>query len=253
MKAANDNVVRSSTTGRPLEIGQMIRDGKAAVETRRKEEARAMKIEVARIDRRAAQGANWDGKPANDNTTPAIKWLLAGQRNEMLKPLLAYVRLDREANSGAMLTGEAYTPADMLQVDQATWLDPATGDLKYKGERRLRGIEFSGREHAGKSTVDPMQVKKAPAAVPKPWSGDAAVIARIDAGPQLARIRAALGPLLMPFERLVLEGKKLEQVGWNCFATNERAAMSVGGAILMMGLGVVAEELEALKVKRRAA
>jgi len=89
------------------------------------------------------------------------------------------------------------------------------------------------------------------AAVPKAWNGDRAVLARIDAAPKLARIRAALGPLLIPFERLVLEGKKLEQVGWNCFATNERAAMSIGGAVLMLGLGVVAEELE--RGKRTAA
>ena len=252
MKAANDNVVRSATTGQPLMIGQMIRDGRAVVAERRKEEAKAMKIEAARIGKRAARGADWDGKAANDNTTPAIKWLLAGQRKDMLEPLLAYIKLDREANSGAMLTGEGHTPADMLQVDQATWLDPATGELKYKGERRLRGIEFTGREHAGKSTADPLQVKKAPADVPKAWNGDAALLSRIDAEPKLARIRAALGPLLVPFERLVLEGKKLEQVGWNCFATNERAAMSIGGAILMLGLGVVMDELDAMKPKRAA-
>lgn len=252
MKADNDNVVRSSTTGQPLNIAQMIRDGRGAVTERRKEEAKAMKIEAARIGKRAARGSDWDGRAANDNTTPAIKWLLAGQRKEMLEPLLAYVRLEREANSGAMLTGEAHTPADMLQIDQATWLDPATGELKYKGARRLRGIEFTGREHAGKSTADPLQIKPMPASVPKAWNGDRAVIDRIDAAPKLARIRAALGPLLVPFERLVLEGKKLEQVGWNCFATNERAAMSIGGSILMMGLGVVLHELEAMKPRRAA-
>ena len=252
MKASNDNVLRSATTGQPIEIAQMIRDGREAVTERKRMEAKAMKVEVARIGKRAARGADWDGKAANDNTTPAIKWLLAGQRKEMLEPLLAYIKLDREANSGAMLTGESHSAKDMLQIDQKTWIDPSTGEMKYKGERRMTGIDFTGREPPPKPNVDPFQIKPLPVAVPKPWKGDQPVINRIDAEPKIARIRSALGPLLIPFERLVLEGRKLEKVGWDCFATNERAAMSIGGAVLMMGLGVVAEQLDRGKRKRAA-
>ena len=166
VRAANENVVKSATDGRPLEIAQMIRDAKPAVDARRKEEAKAMRIEVARIGKRAAKGRDWDGKAANDNTTPAIKWLLAGQRKEMLQPLLAYIKLDREANSGALLTGEAHAPADLLSVDQKTWIDPSSGEIKYKGERRMTGIEFTGREAPPKSRVDPLQVKPMAAAGP---------------------------------------------------------------------------------------
>jgi hypothetical protein len=257
MKAANNNTPRMAFRGAWVG-GEFFPDSsqerldKVEVEQKKKFEGKAISKLLKRISVRQSIGDGWDGKAANDNTTPAIKWLLAGQRKEMLEPLLAYIRLDREANSGAMLTGESHSARDMLQIDQKTWLDPVSGAIKYKGERRLTGIDFTGREAPVKSSLDPMQVKPLPVAVPKPWKGDLPVINRIDAEPKLARIRAALGPLLIPFERLVLEGKKLEKVGWDCFATNERAAMSIGGAVLMLSLGVVAEHLEAAKRKRAA-
>lgn len=257
MKAANTNAPRMAFRGAWIgdeffpESSQEKLD-KFEVEQKKKSEGKAISKLLKRISVRQSIGDDWDGKAANDNTTPAIKWLLAGQRKEMLEPLLAYIRLDREANSGAMLNGQSQTPADLLQIDQKTWIDPASGQIKYKGERRLTGIDFTGREPPAKSDIDPLQIKPLPVAVPKPWKGDQAVIDRIDAEPKLARIRSALGPLLIPFERLVLEGKKLEKVGWDCFATNERAAMSIGGAVLMLGLGVVAEHIERSRRKRAA-
>lgn len=245
MKAANDNFVRSATTGKVLDVAGMVREGAHQRQKRGQEEAKAMKIETRRIGQRAKKGADWDGA-ANDNVhLPAIKWLIQTGRKEMLKPLLDFIRLDRQAYSGALLTGDTGNAQDLLQVqlgiDHKVWIDPKTGALKYKGERRMTGIEFTGREHPGKSDADPLQVKKEAAPVAKPWSGDMAVIERIDAVPVLSRIRAGLGPLLIPFERLALEGQTLEKVGLDCFATNERAAMSIGGAVLMLGLGVVME------------
>ncbi|OVE92247.1 hypothetical protein B7W89_07680 [Agrobacterium tumefaciens] len=254
MKTAKVNVVLSATTGRPVEsIGQMIRDAKPIVEARKNAEAKAMKIQTSRIGKRQSKGDGWNGA-ANDNVSmPAIRWLLTQKKDEMLKPLLAYIRLDREANSGAELIGNTYTTQDLLQVDQNTWIDPKTGELKYKGERRLTGIDFTGREHAGKSKADPMQIKKAPASVPKPFMGDKPVIERMDAKPKLERLRTALGPLLEPFEELALYGKKLEAVGWTAGASNERAAMSIGGSILLMGLSCVAGELMAMRRQERIA
>ena len=67
--------------------------------------------------------------------------------------------------------------------------------------RRLRGIEFTGREHAGKSTADPLQVKPKPAAVPKTWNGDRAVLDQIDAEPKLqdpSRAWSAARPIRAP-------------------------------------------------------
>lgn len=254
MKETKVKVVLSATTGRPVQsIGEMIRDAKPLVEARKKAEARAMKIQTSRIGKRQSKGEGWSGA-ANDNVSmPAIRWLLTQKKDELLKPLLAYIRLDREANSGAEIIGNTYTTQDLLQVDQNTWIDPKTGELKYKGERRLTGIDFTGREHAGKSKADPLQIKKAPALVPKPFMGDKPVIERMDAKPKLERMRTALGPLLEPFEELALYGKKLEAVGWTAGASNERAAMSIGGSILLMGLSCVAGELMAIRRQERIA
>ena len=254
--AANDNtprIVTSATDGRPLPIAEMIREARPIVNAKKAKEARAMKIQTSRIGRRAAKGFDWDGS-ANDNVSmPAIKWLRTNRDEEMLKPFLAYVRIEAAADSGAELMGNQATGTDLLQIDQRTWLDPTTGDIKYKGERRLTGIEFTGREHATKSKdVDPLQVKKAPAPVPRPFGGDRAVIECIDAKPKLRRLRAALGPLLEPFEDMVLHAKSLEAVGWNTGASNNRAAMAVGGSLLMMGLAVVAQELGEIRHEERA-
>lgn len=247
-------VVLSATTGRPVEsIGRMIANAKPVVDARKKAESKAMKILTSQIGKRQSKGADWNGA-ANDNVSmPAIRWLLTQKKDDLLKPLLAYIQLDREANSGAELIGNTYTAQDLLQVDQNTWVDPKTGAVKYKGERRLTAMQFTGREHAAKSNADTLQVKKAPAPVAKPFMGDGAVIARMDATPKLARLRAALGPLLEPFEELALFGKKLEAVGWTAGASNERAAMSVGGSILLMGLSAIIGELDGMRRQERRA
>jgi hypothetical protein len=254
---ANDNaprIVRSATDGKPIPVSEMIRDAKPVVIERKRKEAKAMKLQTSRIGRRAAKGFDWDGA-ANDNVSmPAIKWLRVNRDEEMLKPFLAYVQIEAAADSGAELRGNQHAGTDLLQIDQRTWIDPKSGEIKYKGERRLTGIEFTGREHAAKSKdVDPLQVKKAPAPVPRPFGGDRAVIECIDAKPKLVRLRAALGPLLEPFEDMVLHAKSLESAGWSAGASNNRAAMAVGGSLLMMGLAVIAQELGEIRHEERAA
>ncbi|MGU3494227.1 hypothetical protein ACLBXM_09315 [Xanthobacteraceae bacterium A53D] len=191
-----------------------------------------------RIAKRQSIGDGWDGKAANDNIGwPLAKALLAAGDGELLKYAMRYRQIETSATSEVLLGGTSIG-ADPVQVDQKTWVKP-DGTVAYKGERQLTAAKFVGDIPSTQKVRTNDSTIKAAAPVAKKWNGDAKVIDHIDDTRRLAALRAALGPLVEPFEEAVLHGATLEEVGRGVGTNARSAAMASGKAVVWMGLNVV--------------
>lgn len=195
-------------------------------------------------------GEDWDGEPDNDNIGwPLAKALKTAGNEHLLRAAMEYRRIDASANSGALLGGSS-VGVEPVQVDQRTWIN-RSGEIVTKGLRKLTAVAYADipATQAARTNEDTMR----PAApVPKPWRGDERVNAMIDDKVRLARLHAALGPLLGVFEDAVLCGRTLEEIGRGAGAGNKNAAMGGGRALVIMGLQVVASELQRIRMDEKA-
>lgn len=195
-------------------------------------------------------GDGWDGEPDNDNIGwPLAKALKTSGEEYLLRAAMEYRRIDASANSGALLGGSSIG-VEPVQVDQRTWIN-RSGELVTKGLRKLTAAAYADvpATQAARTNEDTMR----PAApVPKPWRGDEPVNAMIDDKVRLARLHAALGPLLGVFEDAVLCGRTLEEIGRGAGAGNKISAMGGGRALVVMGLHVVASELQRIRMDEQA-
>lgn len=211
-----------------------------------KQDSKAIVRISRRIAKRQAIGNDWDGA-ANDNYEwPMAKALLAEKNHDLLRYALAYRKIEGNANSESQLGGTDPEP-ELMQLDQRTWVDPRTGETKYKGVRKLTSMEYTGKEVPGRSKVDPLQVKKPAKPIPKPWAGDAKVIDMIDDRKKYAKLQVALGPLVGPFESACLYGATLETVGRELGVGNKSQAMGAARALIHMALICVRDTLGELR------
>lgn len=244
-KAANDNMPRMAYRGEWYgdeffpETSQARLDKDEVVSKKKRESGNLRKM-AKRIAKRQSIGDGWDGKAANDNPSlPIIKALLAEGNNELLPALLLYRRVEAAATGGAELVGGAAPTSEPLHVEQDLWMDERTGEIKRKGEKRSKSKDSLPWRARATDVFTWTYTKKLPAPVPSKWNGDAKVIARIDGVEQLAKFRAALGPLIEPFEEAAIHGATLEKVGMMAGATSSRSAMAVGRAVVHMALSVI--------------
>ena len=84
------------------------------------------------------------------------------------------------------------------------------GEIRYKEAFKLKGGTYSLPAQRAGVAMEENKVRNAPLAVK---FNDKVLIAQIDAKPILAELRAALGPLLDPFEDAVLGGQTLTEIG----------------------------------------
>lgn len=204
-----------------------------------------------RIAKRQAIGDGWDGA-ANDNIGwPLAKALLAAGQGDLLKYAMKYRQIETSATSEVLLGGTSIGQ-DPVQVDQKTWVR-SDGAIAYKGERQLTAAKFVGDIPSTQKVRTTETTIKASAPVAKKWNGDAKVIDHIDDTRRLARLRAALGPLVTPFEEAVLHGATLEEVGRKIGTGGRGAAMAAGKAVVCMGLNVCRETLGELRREDLAA
>ena len=191
-----------------------------------------------RIAKRQSIGDGWDGKPDTESMGwPLAKALLAEGSHDLLKYAMRYRQIELSANNEAVLGG-TNSPVDMLQIDQRTWIKP-NGEVAYTGVRKLTSAQCIGDIPAAQKTRTSDQTMRAAAPVPKKWNGDAKVIDHIDDCRRLELLRAALGPLVEPFEAAVVYGETLESVGRSIGAGSLRGAQITGKAVVVMCLGIV--------------
>lgn len=201
-------------------------------------EAKACRKLSAKIAKRQSIGD--PNCTANDNVAwPLSKALLAEGNTELLKPAMAYRRIEASATSGAELRGESQG-ADYMALDQRTWMN-AKGEVVYKGARRLSAGRFGSDLGQTKQTPG----EKKPAV--KAWKGDDKVNQMIDDQRTLEHLRRVLGPLVEPFEALVLDSKTYEQVGREMGVGSTRGAQSAARAVVHLGLIAVRDALGMIK------
>ena len=179
---------------------------------------------------------------ANDNDHCAnVKWplgkaLMADGEHRLLRAATAYRRISELVTQTDVLRGTE-PGSDIYRLDQRTWVN-ASGELVYKGARRLAG---------GDPAPLPAQQGSGPKrkAVKPAWAGDAGLIARLDAIPVLREIEVRVAPLLQPLENAVLDGWTLESIGrLEASHKDKQRASAVGKALVYRALGVIASFLE---------
>ena len=195
-------------------------------------------------------GAGWNGKPDNDNIGwPLAKALKTSGEEHLLRAAMEYRRIEASANSGSQLGGVSVGD-EPVQIDQRTWIN-RRGEIVTKGLRKITAVAYADAPptQAARTNEDTMR----PAApVPKLWRGDERVNAMIDDKARLSRLRGALGPLLDVFEEAVLSGRTLEEIGRASGAGNKISAMGGGRALVVMGLQVVASEMQRIRMDEQA-
>jgi hypothetical protein len=253
--ADNDNVPTDATPAKPkwreanpelaaasAELANRHRKEKAAVE---KAEAKSCRRAGARARHRQILGEDWDGKPDNDNGWPLARALLDDDKRHLLKYAMAYRRIESSANSQALLGGSSLG-FEPVQIDQRTWVRP-DGALVYKGERKITAAGYASEMPPVQKTSTTETTMRPAAPVPKPWRGDERVNAMIDNQRRLARIKAALGPVVEPFERLCIDGATLEVVGRELGSNGKARAEATAKAVAIMALYTIATQLGHLK------
>lgn len=186
-----------------------------------------------RLAERAKIGSDWDGAAANDNQNwPLAKALLSEGNTELLKYAIAYRKIHETANSDVAI-GINHNPSPDTAIAHRSRIDGATGKIIY-------GAEIVSK--SGSVDLPPMRAtptnpdsKKRASPVPKPWTGDRHINDKIDARTKLQTLQNALGPILEPFEMMVIDGATLMAAGQAAYAT-KRGAMSAGRSIAHMGL-----------------
>ncbi|UOK71697.1 hypothetical protein [Ancylobacter polymorphus] len=254
MQPDNDNAPttkwRETYADLAAESAAHVATARKARETAQRAEAKSCRKAGTRARHRQILGEDWDGEADNDNRSwPLAKALIADGKTSLLRAAMEYRRIEASANSGTLLGGTSLG-MEPVQIDQRTWIRP-DGEIIYKGERRLTAAAYADvpPTQAGRQT-DGMMRPAAP--VPKPWSGDEKVNARIDDQRRLARLRSALGPLVECFEAAAVYGETLEQVGRSAGSGNRAGAMGAGKALVMVGLYAVQNELARIRMDETA-
>ena len=115
------------------------------------------------------------------------------------------------------------------KIRQSKSADAVASDTGLQAKRAESGEE--GQTTRGRST----QVRK-------PWRGDAPINSRIEARRELEHLRAVLGAIVNPFERLVVRGDTLGDVG-NLSNSKDNAATGGGRAVAYWGLMALQSEI----------
>lgn len=183
---------------------------------------------VHRLRAQAAwSDAEW--RPADNQNWPLSKVLKADGLDHALALATRYRDVHDRASAPVQLIGR--DPGDDIYIARRTDLDPSTGALRDKGVRRIKGGAHP------KPESDATFHGKRPKPVPKKWNGDRPLIDRLDAGDELAGLRAELSYLLEPFEAAVVDGDTLDAVGRRLGAG--QGAGAAGRAIVLIGIGAI--------------
>lgn len=212
-------------------------------------EWQACHTERARLAIRGNIGKDWDGKAANDNVNwPLAKALLEEGNRELLKYAIAYRKIYNTAKSEAVLGGSA--PEREMNLEQR--FIHSDDESRPVGTRKLTAANID-LPPTRKTPTDSLEPSGNGSSVPKPWNGDAAVNDMIDAKRQLARLQAAVGSIVEPFEMMVVDGATLKAAGHAAGASSRDGAPAAGRAIAHMGLIAVRDKLGKLGRKDLAA
>jgi hypothetical protein len=172
--------------------------------------------------------------PVPDNPMAGIAWplkrLLSSEDPRLLVAAQRYRAVFDSVSSDISLRG-VDLGRDLYRIDQRTWVNPVSGDIEYKGPRRVKkGDLATPPKHNGKATRGA-------------WNGDAAVLRKIDAKSVLERLRGALGPITQPFEAAVCHCSTMKAIGEK-EGFKGKPAEAVGKAFVFRGLHVIAAEFE---------
>lgn len=185
-------------------------------------------------------------RASNDNFAwPLAKALLAEKNEELLKYAMRYKQIEASANSDARLGGDSVAYGE-LQLDCETTIRD-DGTVVYGKAKQSTSANAIGSTPSRKSTAADETTQAAMIPSGRPWHGDDKVNAMIDDKRTLARLRAKLGPLVVPFEMGVCEGATLQEVGHAAGTSSVRGSMAAGRAIMHLGLITVRDALGELK------
>lgn len=190
------------------------------------DDAKEAERELWRRNAAATYASQWyDGQAANDNQDWPLQKLLRTEKNDHCLALAErYRALHDIAERPTALVGRE--PVDLYIVQN---IDK---DGKKKGPKVITGK---------KAMVDTQPSRNRAAPVPKEWTGDAALIATIDARRELAFLRGRLGyvpAILDAFEWSVVDGLTLEEIGKKLGA-GSKGAKGEARARIFDGFGIL--------------
>ena len=170
---------------------------------------------VYTVDQFIAKGSAWyssnrySGQAANDNIDWPLGKLL---KTEGLDYHLTLAERYRDMYDVAMAPFElrGTEPNDLYM------LEDYDNDGKRKGVKKLTGKKANVASAPTRKVLPGDGTKRLSAPVPKKWNGDWPLIAKIDAGRDLAYLRGKLGfvpKILDAFEWAVIDGRTLAEIG----------------------------------------
>jgi hypothetical protein len=201
---------------------------KELVKRKREAEKAAMELAKAAIAaRQQKRGDDWDGA-ANDNEDfPLLSALRREGDNDSIDLALKYRKLvalaECEPLQGQRVGGDL--PTEYRSTNLTTQTNEAIeaavrnnwdgdrltgGDIRYKQVKKRKGGTFHLPAKQAVTVNDETKVRTAPLAMKFDFD---LIIYQIDAKRILAGVRAAIGPLLDPFEDAVLGGQTYTQIG----------------------------------------
>jgi hypothetical protein len=185
------------------------------------EKARMAPVRAALAERQSLGDPSAD----NDNETwPLLTSLRREGDNDSIATVLQYRQLVAlcacQPLQGQRIPGgtpvvhrstnlEKETEAALAKIGPTSDSLPG-GEIKYKEVKKKKGGTFHLPAQQAVATNDETRVRTAPVAIP---FNDELLIRQLDAKPVLKEVRAALGPLLDPFEDAVLGGKTYTDIG----------------------------------------
>jgi len=208
-----------------------------------------------RLAKRAAIGADWDGKAANDNISwPLATALIREGNTELLKAAMAYRRIHDQAYSGATLGGTGVAMRDGFALDRHIHIRP-NGTIAYKHirQRTAAEVDIPARQYVPPFDDDETQQQHNSVKVPKAWSGDAPVNNKLDAQSRLVALRRNLGVLAEPLEMAVIDGATYRAIGNAAGVANKAGAEGAGRALVHTALLAVRDALGNIRRKDLAA
>lgn len=195
--------------------------------------------------------------PKNDNQAWPLLAQLRRDGNEVLVPVAERYRqtFDRATMNG--LQG-VDVEGGLFNVVQrpAVKSDP---DMRTKGPLKL--AHTAAQSHGGRKVIPMNEDKRKDNDKPNPTRPgtarsytkrtDEMAVSVIDAKRDITRLRAALGPLVEPFEEAVISGDTLTEIGKRRDAG--QSSPGAGKLVVMMGLEVVQAEFRKMDRERRLA
>lgn len=275
--AANDNRAPASilddinalydTDDTPTNVGALSTpSSREAARARRETEKAAMALAKAALAaRQGGKGDDYDGA-ANDNEGfPLLAILRRDGLQGSVRTVMAYRRMVALCEAQP-LQGLAYSAKDGIGPEyRSSKLDGAAdvdaehaanwprdsvpgGEIRYKEVKKLKGGTFSLPAQRAVVANDETRVRTAPLAV---RFSDRVLLSQIDSKPVLAALRAALGPLLEPFEDAVLGCQTFTSIG-------EREGFKVkpdvaGKALVMRAIVAVEGAWHDIEIEQRRA